>query len=95
MQSSTPPISGTCSGKAGDTDAISVDAACPLSVTLTNPGPALVRITRQLNGQAATTQDVPVGGNASASGPLTRFDWTYVDADPARITTVTLSATSQ
>jgi hypothetical protein len=95
VQSTTPAISGTCSGKAGDVDAISVDAACPLAVTLTNPGPALVRVTRQLNGQAATTQDVPVGGNVSASGPLTRFDWTYVDTDPARSTTVTLSATSQ
>lgn len=95
VQGSTPPLSGSASGRAGDVDAISVDAACPLTVSLRNPGPATVRVTQQVNGQAASTQDVPPGGTATGSGPLTRFDWTYVDSDPARTTTVTLTATSQ
>ena len=39
--------------------------------------------------------DVPPGGNASGSGALAQFSWSYVDANPANVTTVTLTATVQ
>jgi hypothetical protein len=89
------PFSGTAYGKHGETDAVAVDGTCPMTVTLTNAGPATVQLTRMVAGQAASTVDVPPGGNASGSGALAQFSWSYVDANPANVTTVTLTATVQ
>ena len=41
------------------------------------------------------TQSVAPSTTAAAAGALTRFDWTYADPTPNRLTTVTLTATIQ
>lgn len=89
------PFSGTSAGIGGDTDRVSLDGACPVRITLYNPGPANVTLTYQTAGQEVVTQTVTPSTTAAAAGALTRFDWTYADPTPNRLTTVTLTATIQ
>lgn len=89
------PFSGNASGVGGDADRVSLDGACPVSITLYNPGPATVNLTYQQAGQPVVTRDVAPNTSAAAAGALTRFDWTYADPTPSRVTTVQLTATIQ
>jgi|GEM_PF-3058254 len=95
VEAACGPFTGTAAGANDEVDTVYVDGQCPLSITLTNPGPARVRVTYQLPGQTAVLTDVAPGGTASASGALSKFEWTYVDATPSRSTTVSVSATIQ
>ena len=52
------PFSGTAGGIAGDVDKVSLDGACPVRLTLYNPGPANVTLTYQAAGQAVVTETV-------------------------------------
>ena len=88
-------VSGTAGGIAGDVDKVSLDGACPVRLTLYNPGPANVTLTHQAAGQAVVTETVAPSTTAAAAGALTRFDWTYADPTPNRVTTVTITATIQ
>lgn len=89
------PFQGNASGVGGDVDRVSLDGACPVRLTLYNPGPANVTLTYQTAGMEVVTEAVAPSTTAAAAGALTRFEWTYADPTPNRVTTVTVNATIQ
>jgi hypothetical protein len=86
------PFTGTSAGMNGDMDRVSLDGACPVRLTIHNPGPATVTLTYQQAGQAVVTETVAPSTTAAAAGALSKFEWTYTDPTPNRVTTVSLTA---
>lgn len=85
------PYGGTCTGKNGDLDMMSADGTKNMSVTVTNTGPGTLTLVSQVVGSEASIVSLPPEGNKEVSGMLIRLDWTILDADPNRTTSVTYS----